>query len=59
LRRSPHADIVIEVADHSRWRDPREARRGQGIMHAVMDHVAIDTRPRGCTVTLTRRLEGV
>jgi len=53
-------DIVIEVADQGRWRDPRDARRGrgQGIMHAVMDHVAIDTGPKGSTVTLSRRLEG-
>ena len=52
--------VVIVVADRGRWRDARDAQRGrgQGIMTAVMDQVAIDTGPAGSTVTLTRRLEG-
>jgi len=52
--------VVITVSDEGRWREPRDARRGRGrgIMTAVMDHVTIDTGPRGSTVTLIRRLEG-
>jgi anti-sigma regulatory factor (Ser/Thr protein kinase) len=52
--------VVITVADEGRWREPRDPRRGRGrgIMTAVMDHVTIDTGPRGSSVTLISRLEG-
>lgn len=52
-------ELVIEIADHGRWRHrpPRpDGGRGLGIMRAVMDDVAIDARATGTRVHLRKHV---
>jgi anti-sigma regulatory factor (Ser/Thr protein kinase) len=51
--------VEIAIHDKGRWRDARSDHRGRGqsIMSALMDDVAVDTGPSGSTVRLRRRLD--
>jgi anti-sigma regulatory factor (Ser/Thr protein kinase) len=51
--------VEVAVYDKGRWRDSRSEHRGRGqsIMSALMDDVAVDTGPSGSTVRLRRRLD--
>jgi serine phosphatase RsbU (regulator of sigma subunit)/anti-sigma regulatory factor (Ser/Thr protein kinase) len=52
-------EVVLEIKDSGRWRQPREegsGGRGIGIMRSFMDDVEIDSSESGTTVRLRRRL---
>jgi GAF domain-containing protein/anti-sigma regulatory factor (Ser/Thr protein kinase) len=52
--------IVITVADHGHWREPRGENRGRGLslMRALMDEVDVRRGDDGTSVVLVRRLGG-
>jgi serine phosphatase RsbU (regulator of sigma subunit)/CheY-like chemotaxis protein/anti-sigma regulatory factor (Ser/Thr protein kinase) len=51
-------DVVLEVRDHGRWREPRGGHGGRGLqlIHAVCDAVEIDRRPDGTRLRMRRSL---
>jgi anti-sigma regulatory factor (Ser/Thr protein kinase) len=53
-------EVVIDVRDAGRWRDPRGANRGRGLMlmNAFTDSLEIDKRDSGTHVRMRRRLAG-
>jgi len=56
---SPGGDAVVSVRDSGRWREPRGANRGRGmvLMKGLMDRVETTTGEEGTTVRLHKRLE--
>jgi serine phosphatase RsbU (regulator of sigma subunit)/CheY-like chemotaxis protein/anti-sigma regulatory factor (Ser/Thr protein kinase) len=54
------ADVVLEVRDHGRWREPRGGHGGRGLqlIHAVCDAVEIDRRTDGTRLRMRRSLGG-
>jgi serine phosphatase RsbU (regulator of sigma subunit)/anti-sigma regulatory factor (Ser/Thr protein kinase)/CHASE1-domain containing sensor protein len=59
-RISASGELVVVVRDHGAWlRGPAgKEHRGRGlqVMRTVMDHVEVERRPGGTTVTMRRRL---
>jgi serine phosphatase RsbU (regulator of sigma subunit)/CheY-like chemotaxis protein/anti-sigma regulatory factor (Ser/Thr protein kinase) len=49
-------DIVLEVQDHGRWREPRGDQGGWGLrlIEAVCDEVEVDRQPDGTRVRMRR-----
>lgn len=54
------AEVVLEVRDHGRWREPRGRHGGRGLplIHAVCDAVEIERRTDGTRVRMRRALRG-
>ena len=56
--RAADSEVTVEVHDWGRWRDPRDPRRGRGlvVMRELMDDVSVNTDGEGTNVRLRRRL---